>query len=191
MIKSGRTTGVNRVNSCFPLFLCFRAFIFLSCVPPHLSFLLFSLKKFQEKEWHFKYFIYLCMQIPILLTPSWCFLSQKERLLRRGLGRVVVSWHNIERLLGALFLTDWNFANFMNSHEQCNGRCPRDVFSHIPLLIWLIASSDKSYIRIGESVHISAWASTLYLRCISVYIERRYFLFVTYLIISRYRKTQT
>ena len=29
------------VNSCF---LCFRAFIFLSCVPPHLSFLLFSLK---------------------------------------------------------------------------------------------------------------------------------------------------
>ena len=95
------------------------------------------------------------------LTPSWCFLSQKERSLRRGFGRVVVSWHNIERLLGALFLTDWNFANFMNSHEQCNGRCPRDVFSHIPLLIWLIASSDKSYIRIGESVHISAWASTL------------------------------
>lgn len=92
----------------------------------------------------------------------------KERLLRRGLGRVVVSWHNIERLLGALFLTDWNFANFMNSHEQCNGRCPRDVFSHIPLLVWLIASSDKSYIRIGESVHISAWASTLYWRCISV-----------------------
>ena len=33
-----------------------------------LSF--FSLKKFPEKEWHFKYFIYLCIQIPILLTPS-------------------------------------------------------------------------------------------------------------------------
>ena len=86
------------------------------------------------------------------LTPSWCFSSSKERLLRWGLGRVVVSWHNIERLLGALFLTDWNFANFMNSHEQCNGRCPRDVFSHIPLLVWLIASSDKSYIRIGKFV---------------------------------------
>ena len=33
--------------------------------------------------------------------------------------------------------------------------------SHIPLLVWLIASSDKSDIRIGESVYISAWASTL------------------------------
>ena len=161
--KGGRTTGLTEltVNSCFSALSLFSSFYFLSCVPPHLSFLLFSLKKFPEKEWHFKYFIYLCTRIPILLTPSWCFLSQKERLLRRGLGRVVVSWHNIERLLGALFLTDWNFANFMNSHEQCNGRCPRDVFSHIPLLIWLIASSDKSYIRIGESVHISAWASTL------------------------------
>jgi len=34
-------------------------------------------------------------------------------------------------------------------------------FSHIPLLVWLIVSSDESYIRIRESVHISAWASTL------------------------------
>ena len=33
--------------------------------------------------------------------------------------------------------------------------------SHIPLLVWLIASCDESYIRIGESVYISAWASTL------------------------------
>ena len=102
------------------------------------------------------------MQIPVRSRRVDAFLPfQEGRWLRWGLGRVEVSWHNIERLLGALFLTDWNFANFMNSHEQCNGRCPRDVFSHIPLLVWLIASSDKSYIRIGESVHISAWASTL------------------------------
>ena len=33
--------------------------------------------------------------------------------------------------------------------------------SHIPLLVWLIALGDESYIRIGESVYISAWASTL------------------------------
>ena len=30
-----------------------------------------------------------------------------------------------------------------------------------------------------------------YIQWIELYIERRYFLFVTYLIISRYRKTQT
>ena len=51
-----------------------------------------------------------------------------------------------------------------NATVDALGMC----FSHIPLLVWLIASSDKSYIRIGESVHISAWASTLYWRCISV-----------------------
>ena len=31
----------------------------------------------------------------------------------------------------------------------------------IPLLVWLIASCDESYIRIGRGVYISAWASTL------------------------------
>ena len=51
-----------------------------------------------------------------------------------------------------------------NATVDALGMC----FSHIPLLVWLIASSDKSYIRIGKSVHISAWASTLYWRCISV-----------------------
>ena len=35
-----------------------------------------------------------------------------------------------------------------------------DIF-RIPLLVWLIASCDESYIRIGRSVYISAWASTL------------------------------
>ena len=35
-----------------------------------------------------------------------------------------------------------------------------DIF-RIPLLVWLIASCDESYISIGRSVYISAWASTL------------------------------
>lgn len=48
-----------------------------------------------------------------------------------------------------------------NATVDALGMC----FSHIPLLVWLIATSDKSYIRIGESVHISAWASALYLHC--------------------------
>ena len=123
------------VNSCFSALSLFSSIHFPFLCAPTSIFFAFLSKKFLEKEWHFKYFIYLCMQIPILLTPSWCFLSQKERMLRRGLGRVVVSWHNIERLLGALFLTDWNFANFMNSHEQCNGRCPRDVI-YFASLYW-------------------------------------------------------
>ena len=45
--------------------------------------------------------------------------------------------------------------------EHSNGRCSRDVLIHIPLLVWLIASRRQVYIRIGESVYISAWASTL------------------------------
>ena len=44
-----------------------------------------------------------------------------------------------------------------NATVDALGMC----FSHIPLLVWLVTSSDKSYIRIGKSVHISAWASTL------------------------------
>lgn len=44
-----------------------------------------------------------------------------------------------------------------NATVDALGMC----FSHIPLLVWLIASSDEYYIRIRESVHISAWASTL------------------------------
>ena len=128
---------------------------------PHIYLFCFLSKKVPRKGVAFQVF-YIPLHSDTHSAHAELMLSfSKERLLRWGLGRVEVSWHNIERLLGALFLTDWNFANFMNSHEQCNGRCPRDVFSHIPLLIWLIASSDKSYIRIGESVHISAWASTL------------------------------
>ena len=59
-----------------------------------------------------------------------------------------------------------------NATVDALGMC----FSHIPLLVWLIATSDKSYIRIGESVHISAWASTLYWRCISVVYSKMIFL---------------
>ena len=44
-----------------------------------------------------------------------------------------------------------------NATVDALGMC----FSHIPLLVWLIATSDKSYIRIGKSVHISARASTV------------------------------
>ena len=44
-----------------------------------------------------------------------------------------------------------------NATVDALGMC----FSHIPLLVWLIATSDKSYIRIGKSVYISAWASKL------------------------------
>ena len=44
-----------------------------------------------------------------------------------------------------------------NATVDALGMC----FSHIPLLVWLIASCDESYIRIGRSVYISAWASTL------------------------------
>ena len=51
-----------------------------------------------------------------------------------------------------------------NATVDALGMC----FSHIPLLVWLIPSKDESYIRIRESVYISAWASTLYWRCISV-----------------------
>lgn len=59
-----------------------------------------------------------------------------------------------------------------NATVDALGMC----FSHIPLLVWLITSSDKSYIRIGKSVHISAWASTLYWRCISVVHSKMIFL---------------
>ena len=59
-----------------------------------------------------------------------------------------------------------------NATVDALGMC----FSHIPLLVWLIATSDKSYIRIGKSVHISAWASTLYCRCISVVHSKMIFL---------------
>lgn len=50
-----------------------------------------------------------------------------------------------------------------------------DIF-RIPLLVWLIASCDESYIRMGRGVYISAWASTLYWRCISVVHSKMIFL---------------
>ena len=91
------------------------------------------------------------------VSPS--FLSG---MLRRGTtGRVEVFRHNIRRLLGALFLTLRNFANFVHSHGHCNGRCSRDVYCHIPLPVWHFAYCEVSNIGIGTSVFISAWASTL------------------------------
>ncbi len=68
---------------------------------------------------------------------------------------------NIKAFTWRFVLDESKLRNFQYSLEHCNGRCPRDVFIHIPLLIWLIASSDKSYICIGKRVSISAWASTL------------------------------
>ena len=106
-------------------------------------------------------FLYLCTRIPILLTPSWGSFLLFEGLPRRGIGRVEVFRHNNKAFTWRLFLTFWNFATFKSSHEHCNGRCPRDVFIHIPLLVWHFAYSEVSYIRIGISVYISAWASTL------------------------------
>lgn len=76
--KGGKTTGVNRVNSCFPLFLLFSSILFPFLCAPTSIFLLFSLKKFLEKEWHFKYFIYLCTQIAILLTRVDAFFLKRE-----------------------------------------------------------------------------------------------------------------
>ena len=115
----------------------------------------------EPKQYNFSIFSLPLHADTILLTPSWGFsLSFMGRIRWDEDLEGTVSWH-IRRLLDALFLTDWNFANFMDCHEHCNGRCPRDVYIHIPLLVWLIASSDKSYICIGKSVSISAWASTL------------------------------
>ena len=57
------------------------------------------------------------------------------------------------RLLNALFLALRNFANFKCCHEQCSGRCPRDVFIRIPF-----ASNSSLCIegglRIGGIKHI-------------------------------------
>ena len=74
----------------------------------------------------------------------------------------MVSRHNIERLLGALFLTNRNFATFKCSLGHCNGRCSRDVYLSTSLYWYgLLCNNDKLNIRIGRSVYISAWASTL------------------------------
>ncbi len=74
--KGGKTTGVNRVNSCFPLFVFEHLFPFL-CTHTSIFFAFLS-KKFLEKEWHFKYFIYLCTQIAILLTRVDAFFLKRE-----------------------------------------------------------------------------------------------------------------
>ena len=70
--------------------------------------------------------------------------------------------HNIERLLGALFLTNRNFATFRYCLGHSNGRCSRDVYLSTSLYWYgLLCNDDKLNIRIGKSVYISAWASTL------------------------------
>ena len=74
--KGGKTPGVNRVNSCFPLFVFEHLFPFL-CAHTSILFAFLS-KKFLEKEWHFKYFIYLCTQIAILLTRVDAFFLKRE-----------------------------------------------------------------------------------------------------------------
>ena len=53
---------------------------------------------------------------------------------------IATYWNKKRRLLSALFLTNRNFATFKCSLEHSNGRCPRDVLFHIPLLVWLVAS---------------------------------------------------
>ena len=60
-------------------------------MPPHLSFLFFSLKKFPEKERHFKYFIYLCTQIPVRSRRVDAFFLKREIIETRtweGIGVV-------------------------------------------------------------------------------------------------------
>ena len=71
------------------------------------------------------------------------------------------------RLSGALFMTDWNFANFMYCHGHCNGRCSRDVYiyAHPPLPPWRMARTAVCqhwvYCKGELCIYISAWASTL------------------------------
>lgn len=50
---------------------------------------------------------------------------------------------------------------------------------------------DNPLHAIGADILIIEDQQIVLLGLTTVYIERRYFLFVTYLIISRYRKTQT
>ncbi len=62
---------------------------------------------------------------------------------------------NIKAFTWRFVLDESKLRNFQYSLEHCNGRCPRDVFIHIPLLIWLIASSDKPlYLYREKSIHI-------------------------------------
>lgn len=74
-----------------------------------------------------------------------------------------IRYHDIilRRLLDALFLTNRNFATFKSSLGHGNGRCPRDVLLPHPFTGMAHCVNKVSYIRIGDSVNISAWASKL------------------------------
>ena len=79
----------------------------------------------------------------------------------------------IRRLLDALFLALRNFANFKCCHGLSSGRCPGICIFISPskLVCGIMDSSIVSVMRmsyLGWIVSISAWASTLYWRCISI-----------------------
>ena len=79
--KGGKTTGVNRVNSCFPLFLCFRTSVpFLVC--PHIYLFVFLSKKVPGKGVAFQIF-YIPLHADTHSAHAELTLSfSKERLLR-------------------------------------------------------------------------------------------------------------
>ena len=55
-VKGGKTTGVNRVNSCFPLFLLFSSIHFPFLCAPTSIFFAFLSKKVPEKGVAFQIF---------------------------------------------------------------------------------------------------------------------------------------
>lgn len=118
----------------------------------------------------FRDFLYLCTQTASCSRRREAFhaFSRWEGLPRRGCGWELVSWHK-RRLLYALFLTDWNFANFMDCHEHGNGRCPRDVHIHIPLpLMAYCVLRYATYWYRGKCIHIGVGFDVvlaLYQRC--------------------------
>ena len=93
----------------------------------------------------------------------------------------------IRRLLDALFLALRNFANFRCSHGLSSGRCPGICIFISPskLVCGIMDSSIVSIMRmsyLGWIVSISAWASTLYWRCICVVHWKTIFL-ICYLLV--------
>ena len=92
MIKSGRTTGVNRVNSCFSALSLFSSIHFPFLCAPTSIFFAFLSKKVPGKGVAFQIF-YIPLHSDTHSAHAELMLSfSKERLLRRGLGRVEVSY---------------------------------------------------------------------------------------------------
>ena len=89
------------------------------------------------------------------------FCCDSQRWLRCGLGmgrcRDIIQSVYLALCSWLIETSQTSRIVMSNATVDALGMC----FSHIPLLVWLIASSDEYYIRIRESVHISAWASTL------------------------------